>query len=338
MSPNVWYDADADLTRLNGRTVAVVGFGSQGSAHAHNLRDAGVRVVVGLRRGGASWERATAAGFDVRTVGDAVAAADLVMLLVPDQEQGDLYRRDIAPALTAGKTLLFAHGFNVHFGEIAPARDVTVALVAPKAPGPMVRAEYVAGRGVPALIAVHHDADGFAVADALAYAKALGCTRAGVLETSFREEAETDLFGEQAVLCGGTVELVKAGFDTLVQAGYSPEMAYFECLHELKLIVDLLHRGGLGLMHRAVSDTAEYGDRSRGPRVIGPQVRDAMRELLTEIQDGTFAKEWLAEHRAGAPRMRAWREAEPAHPIETTGERLRAMMSWSDAVPSKVVA
>lgn len=334
MTTPVWYDADADRRRLDDRTVAILGYGSQGAAHAANLRDAGVRVLVGARPGGPSWRAAAAAGFAVRDPRAATAEADLVMVLVPDQEQGTLYREAIAPALAPGKSLFFAHGFNVHFGEIVPPAGVDVALVAPKAPGPMVRAEYVAGRGVPALVAVHQDASGGALADALAYAAALGCTRAGVLATSFREEVETDLFGEQAVLCGGTVELVKAGFETLVEAGYSPEMAYFECLHELKLIVDLLHRGGLGLMHRAVSDTAEYGDRSRGPRVIGAPVRTAMRELLGEIQDGTFAREWLAEHRAGAPRMRAWRAEEPAHPIETTGDRLRGMMAWAEPRPA----
>jgi len=320
---------EADLDRLRDRVVAVIGFGSQGHAHALNLHESGIRVLVGLRAGGASATKAAAAGLDVRSVREAAAAADLIMLLVPDQTMRDIYDAEVAPVLQPGKTLLFAHGFNVHFGEIVPPAGVDVAMVAPKSPGHLVRSEYEEGRGVPGLVAVHQDASGHALADALAYAAGIGCTRAGVIETTFREETETDLFGEQAVLCGGVTALVKHGFETLTEAGYSPEMAYFECLHELKLIVDLMYRGGLGFMRYSISDTAEYGDYTRGPRVVTEQSREAMRQILAEIQSGQFAREWLAEHRGGHAQFDAMRTADDQHPLERTGRALRAMMPWS---------
>src|SRR6266478_2296844 len=301
----IFYDTYADPARLQNRVVAVIGYGSQGHAHALNLRDSGVgaRALVGLRPGGQSWERARAEQLDVRPVTEAARAADVIMMLVPDQEARAVYESGIAPALQRGKTLLFAHGFNIHFREIVPPAGVDVAMIAPKSPGHMVRSEFQAGRGVPALVAVQRDASGHALADALAYAAGIGCTRAGVLETSCKEEAETDLFGEQAVLCGGVTALVQAGFETLTNAGYAPEMAYFECLHELKLIVDLIYRGGLGFMRHSISNTAEYGDLTRGDRVISPAVRAEMRKLLADIRSGVFAKEWIAECRAGAPRF-----------------------------------
>ena len=292
-SVRVYYDADTDKGRLSGRTFAVVGYGSQGHAHALNLRDSGARVIVGLRAGSASAERAKAAGLDVRPVSAAAAAADTIMMLVPDQDARAVYERDVAGGLAAGKTLMFAHGFNIHYGEITPPAGVDVSLVAPKSPGHLVRSEYEAGRGVPGLVAVHQDASGEALTNALAYAAGIGCTRAGVIETSFREETETDLFGEQAVLCGGVTALVKAGFETLTAAGYRPEMAYFECLHELKLIVDLMYRGGMQFMRYSISDTAEYGDYTRGPRVVTEETRAEMRRILDEIQNGSFAREWL---------------------------------------------
>ena len=333
MSPSgvrVVYDADADPARLRDRVVAVIGYGSQGHAHSLNLRDSGVRVIVGLRPGGASWERARSEKLEVRPVADAAAAADVVMMLVPDQEARAVYEAGVAGALGRGKTLLFAHGFNIHFGEIVPPPTVDVAMIAPKSPGHMVRSEYQAGRGVPALVAVQRDASGHALDDALAYAAGIGCTRAGVLETSFREETETDLFGEQAVLCGGVTALVQAGFETLTDAGYAPEIAYFECLHELKLIVDLMYRGGMGFMRRSISDTAEYGDYTRGPQIVTDEVRAAMRRMLADIQSGSFAREWIAECRGGAARFQALRRAEAEHPIERIGARLRAMMPWTE--------
>jgi ketol-acid reductoisomerase len=319
-----------DLSRLQGRTVAIIGYGSQGHAHALNLHESGVRVVVGLRPDGASAAKAKAAGLDVRSVADAAKAADIIMLLVPDQTMRGIYEESIAPALTKGKTLYFAHGFNVHFGEIVAPKDVDVALIAPKGPGHLVRSEFEIGRGVPGLVAIHQDASGHALDDALAYAAGIGCTRAGVIETSFREETETDLFGEQAVLCGGATALVKAGFETLVEAGYSPEMAYFECMHELKLIVDLLYRGGLGFMRYSISDTAEYGDYTRGPRVVNDGTKAEMKKILGEIQSGQFAKEWLAETRAGYPKFNQMRRDDDQHGIEVVGRKLRAMMPWSE--------
>ena len=326
----VYYDADADRRRLAGRTFAVIGYGSQGHAHALNLRDSGANVVVGLRPGGGSWERAAAAGLDVRSVEEAAQIANVIMMLVPDQDARAVYESGVAQNLRRGKTLMFAHGFNIHYGEIVPPRDVDVSMVAPKSPGHLVRSEFEAGRGVPGLVAIHQDASGEALADALAYAAGIGCTRAGVIETSFREETETDLFGEQAVLCGGVTALVKAGFETLTRAGYRPEMAYFECLHELKLIVDLMYRGGLQFMRYSISDTAEYGDYTRGPRVITDDTRAAMRQILDAIQDGSFAREWLAENRAGRPEFQRLRQADRNHEIERVGARLRAMMPWSE--------
>jgi ketol-acid reductoisomerase len=326
----VYYDGDADRRRLSNRTFAIIGYGSQGHAHALNLRDSGATVVVGLRPGGGSWERAAAAGLDVRSVEEAAQVANVIMMLVPDQDARAIYEAGVAPGLRPGKTLMFAHGFNIHYGEIVPPADVDVSMVAPKSPGHLVRSEFEAGRGVPGLVAVHQDASGHALADALAYAAGIGCTRAGVIETSFREETETDLFGEQAVLCGGVTALVKAGFETLTRAGYRPEMAYFECLHELKLIVDLMYRGGLQFMRYSISDTAEYGDYTRGPRVITEETRAAMQRILEAIQDGSFAREWLAENRAGGPEFQRLRQADRDHEIERVGTRLRAMMPWSE--------
>ncbi len=326
----VYYDADADLGRLTGRTIAVIGYGSQGHAHALNLRESGATVLVGLRPGGGSWRRAQAERLDVRPIPDAAAAADVIMMLVPDQDGGPVYQAEIAPVLAPGKTLMFAHGFNIHFREIVPPTGVDVSMIAPKSPGHLVRSEYQAGRGVPALVAIQQDASGHALANALAYAAGIGCTRAGVLETSFREETETDLFGEQAVLCGGVTALVKAGFETLTEAGYAPEMAYFECLHELKLIVDLMYRGGLKFMRYSISDTAEYGDYTRGPRLITAATREEMRKILREIRSGDFAREWLEESRKGGPNFERMRQADFEHPIERVGAQLRAMMPWSE--------
>jgi ketol-acid reductoisomerase len=326
----VYYDADADSARLAGRTIAIIGYGSQGHAHTLNLRESGASVLVGLRQGGASWNRARAEGLDVRPVVEAAERADIIMMLVPDQDGRAIYEAGIAAGLHPGNTLMFAHGFNIHYEEIVPPPGVDVSMVAPKSPGHLVRSEYEAGRGVPGLVAVHQDSSGQALANALAYAAGIGCTRAGVIETSFREETETDLFGEQAVLCGGVTALVKAGFETLTKAGYRPEMAYFECLHELKLIVDLMYRGGLGFMRHSISDTAEYGDYTRGPRVITDETRAEMRRILEAIQDGSFAREWLAENRAGGPNFERARQADKDHEIERVGAELRAMMPWSE--------
>jgi len=328
--PRIYYDRDADPSRLAGRVFAVIGYGSQGHAHALNLKESGARVIVGLRKGGGSWSKAEAAGLDVRPVADAARAADTIMMLVPDQDGRTIYDASVGPELRAGKTLMFAHGFNVHFGEIAPPTGVDVSMVAPKSPGHLVRSEYQAGRGVPGLVAIHQDASGEARANALAYARGIGCTRAGVFETTFQEETETDLFGEQAVLCGGVSELIKAGFETLVNAGYRPEMAYFECLHELKLIVDLINRGGLSFMRDSISDTAEYGDYSRGSRIITDRTRQEMEQILAEVQDGRFAREWLAEHRSGGNNFARMRAAGKEHQIEQVGARLRAMMPWTE--------
>ncbi len=296
-SVRVYYEADTDRARLRDRVFAIIGYGSQGHAHAQNLRDSGARVIVGLRPDGASWQQAASDGLEVRPVAEAAKAGDVIMMLVPDQEQRAVYEAAVAPALGAGKTLMFAHGFNIHFGEIVPPPAVDVSMIAPKSPGHLVRSEYQAGRGVPGLVAVHQDASGKGLANALAYGTGIGCSRAGVIATTFAEETETDLFGEQAVLCGGVTALIQAGFETLTEAGYAPEMAYFECLHELKLIVDLIYRGGLGFMRHSISNTAEYGDLTRGSRVISPAVREEMRRLLADIRNGTFAKEWIAECR-----------------------------------------
>ena len=324
----LYYDADASLDQLSSRRIAVIGFGSQGHAHALNCRDSGLDVRVGLPASSASRAKAAAAGLKVMGIPEACAEADMIMVLVPDHVQKAIYATDIAPHLTAGKTLMFAHGFNVHFGAIVPPKDVDVSMVAPKSPGHRVRELYQQGAGVPALFAVHQDATGHAKADALAYARAIGCTRAGVLETTFREETETDLFGEQAVLCGGVSALVKAGFETLTEAGYKPELAYFECLHELKLIVDLMYQGGLNYMRHSVSDTAEYGDYVAGPQIITDETRATMRRLLSNIQDGTFARNWIAENETGRANFDGARRRDLHHPIEQVGLELRRMMPF----------
>jgi len=328
----IYYDADADLGDLKGRRVAVIGYGSQGHAHALNLRDNGVEVEVGLPAASRSRARAQADGLVVREVGEAAERADIVMILTPDTGQAKLYREEIRPHLKAGNTLMFAHGFNIRFGTIEPPEGVDVSMVAPKAPGHRVREVFKEGQGTPGLLAVHKDATGRARATALAYAKGIGCTRAGVIETTFAEETETDLFGEQAVLCGGVSALVKAGFQTLVDAGYQPAIAYFECLHELKLIVDLMYRGGLNYMRYSISDTAEHGDYTGGPRLVTEETRKEMKRMLQEIQDGTYAKKWIAENEAGRPTFNATRRAEREQLIEKVGEQLRAMMPFLDAV------
>jgi ketol-acid reductoisomerase len=324
----IYYDQDADLGRLSGKKVAIIGFGSQGHAHARNLHDSGVDVVVGLYPGSKSWEKVQAAGLTPMTVAEAAQAADVIMILTPDVGQAKIYREEIAPAMKAGKTLMFAHGFNIRYGQIVPPPDVDVSMVAPKGPGHRVRETYVAGQGVPALVAVYQDASGEAKANALAYAKGLGATRAGVLETTFAEETETDLFGEQAVLCGGVSNLMKAGFETLVAAGYQPEIAYFECIHEMKLIVDLIYQGGLSYMRYSVSDTAEHGDYRSGPRIVDERVRAEMKEILAEIQDGQYAEEWLDENAAGRPVFNKVREDEMNSQVEEVGRNLRRMMPW----------
>ena len=324
----VFYDNDADLALIQKKKVAIIGYGSQGHAHALNLKDSGVSVVVGLRNDSSSWEKASKAGLEVKEVAAAVAAADVVMILTPDEGQGALYRDEIAPNIRQGAALVFAHGFNVHFGQIHPRADLDCFLVAPKGPGHLVRSTYTQGGGVPSLIAVHQDASGNATNIALSYAKANGGTRAGVIETSFREETETDLFGEQAVLCGGATALVQAGFETLVEAGYAPEMAYFECMHELKLIVDLMYEGGISNMRYSISNTAEYGDLTRGPRVVNADTKAEMKKILTEIQNGQFAKEFILENQSGKPTMQAMRRIGAEHPIEVVGNKLRSMMTW----------
>src|SRR5450432_1368139 len=326
--PKRFYEKDGNLGLLKGRTVAIIGYGSQGHAHALNLRDSGVDVVVGLYAGSKSWAKAEAAGLKVMTTADAAKASNMVMILVSDHIQADLYNKEIAPHMTAGKTLMFAHGFNIHFKQIAPPADVDVSMVAPKAPGHRVRELFTEGVGVPALVAVHQNPSGQALERALAYALALGCLKAGVIDTDFREETESDLFGEQAVLCGGAAELIRAGFETLVEAGYAPEIAYFECLHELKLIVDLIQEGGLGYMRFSVSDTAEYGDYTRGPRIITKETRAEMKKILSEIQSGEFARTWLAENRTGRKNFLASREAAKDQPVERVGAELRSMMTF----------
>jgi len=324
----LYYDADADTSRLGGRPIAIVGFGSQGHAHALNLRDSGMDVRVGLHESSRSRAKAEAAGLRVLPVADAVRESQIAMLLVPDTAQPAVYCDHVLPALAPGKALLFAHGFNVRYGQIVAPAGVDVAMIAPKAPGHRVREVYTQGGGVPALVAVHQDASGHAFADALAYAKGLGCTRAGVLQTTFEEETETDLFGEQAVLCGGVSALVKAGFETLVDAGYQPEVAYFECMHELKLIVDLFYQGGLNYMRYSVSDTAEYGDYHAGPQIVTEETKRTMRRLLAEIQDGSFAQQWIDENTKGQPAFRAARRRETELPIEEVGRALRRMMPF----------
>jgi len=324
----VFSEADADLTHLKGKKVAVIGYGSQGHAHANNLRDSGIDVIVGLRRDGGSWAKAEQAGLTVMETADAAKAAQVIMLVVPDELAAELYESDIAPGLADGDYLAVAHGFNIHFKKIVPPAGVNVFMVAPKGPGHLVRSEFQKGRGVPCLLAIHQDPSGNTKDIGLAYAHAIGGTRAGVIETSFREETETDLFGEQAVLCGGLTELIRAGYETLVDAGYSPEMAYFECLHEVKLIVDLIYEGGISNMRYSVSNTAEYGDMTRGKRVVGQETRDAMKQVLSEIQSGKFADEWLTEYKCGSPHFNELRKEGANHPIEEVGERLRSLMPW----------
>lgn len=325
----VFHDQDADLAVLKGKKIAVLGYGSQGHAQAQNLKDSGLDVVVGLAKGiDDSWEKAEEAGMTVLTVSEAAGQCDLIQILLPDEIQAKVYAEEIAPYMTEGKALMFSHGFNIHFGQIIPPDNVDVIMVAPKSPGHMVRQMYTEGAGVPGLVAVQQDYTGKARDVAMAYAKGIGCTRAGVFDTTFQEETETDLFGEQAVLCGGVTELIKAGFDTLVEAGYAPEMAYFECLHEMKLIVDLINEGGLSLMRYSVSNTAEYGDYMVGPRIITEETREEMRNVLAEIQDGTFAKEFLLENQVNKPFMNAIRKQEQESLIEEVGEEIRALMPW----------
>jgi ketol-acid reductoisomerase len=324
----IYYDADADLSYLDGKHIAILGYGSQGHAHALNLKDSGCDVVVGLYEGSKSWAVAEQDGVKVLPSDQAAAWADTIMVVVPDQTQRQLYQESIRPGLKAGNTLMFAHGFNIHHKQVLPPPDVDVSMIAPKGPGHLVRSTFQAGAGVPALIAIQQDASGKAKQNALAYAKALGASRAGVLETTFAEETETDNFGEQAVLCGGLSALIKAGYETLVEAGYQPEVAYFECCHELKLIIDLIYEGGLARMRYSISDTAEFGDYYAGPKIVDDHVKETMRQLLRDIQDGTFARTWILENQAGRPNFFAKREMEARHPIEEVGRELRGMMGW----------
>jgi ketol-acid reductoisomerase len=322
------YDDDADLSLLEGKTVAILGYGSQGHAHALNLHDSGIDVVVGLREDSSSVEKAKSDGLEVDSIANAASRGDVVMVLLPDEKQAEIWESEIKDGIAAGNLLLFAHGFSIHFGQIEPGPEVDVAMVAPKGPGHLVRRQFQEGAGVPGLVAVHQDASGNAQALALAYAKGIGCTRGGVIETTFKDETETDLFGEQSVLCGGVTELVRAGYETLVDAGYDPRLAYFECLHELKLIVDLMYEKGITGMRYSISNTAEYGDLTRGKRVIGEPTREAMKQILGEIQSGEFAKEWIAENRAGQENFQRMREEEKNHQVETVGKELRASMDW----------
>lgn len=331
----IFYDGDADLNLLRGKKAAVIGYGSQGHAQAQNLRDSGVEVIVSDIEGTANYEKAIEDGFSPVTASEAAAAGDIIQILTEDHAQAFVYKQFVLPHMKAGKTLLFSHGFNIHYSQIVPLPVVDVIMVAPKGPGHLVRSEYVRGAGVPSLYAVFQDASGQATQTALAYAKGIGATRAGVIPTTFKEETETDLFGEQAVLCGGVTELIKAGFDTLVEAGYQPEIAYFECMHEMKLIVDLFYQGGLAYMRYSVSDTAEYGDLTRGKRIVTPETRAEMKKILGEVQSGAFAKEWILENQAGRPMFRTLREIEKRHLIEEVGEKLRAMMPFLNAVKIK---
>src|SRR5690348_3809627 len=324
----VYYDKDADLSLVKGKKVTIIGYGSQGHAHAQNLKDSGVKVTVGLRKGGASWEKAEKAKIPVKEIGEAVKGADLVMILLPDENHSQVYYESIEPNIKKGAALAFAHGFNIHFKQIVPRTDLDVIMIAPKGPGHLVRSTYTQGGGVPALIAVHQNASGKAKDLALSYAAAIGAARGGVIETNFREETETDLFGEQTVLCGGIVELIKAGYETLVEAGYAPEMAYFECLHETKLIVDLIYEGGIANMNYSISNNAEFGEYQTGPRIITDETKQEMRRVLKDIQTGKFTSEWIRECKAGQPGFKAIRRVNDAHPIEEVGEKLRAMMPW----------
>ena len=324
----MYYDNDADLSLLDGKIVGIIGYGSQGHAHALNLHDSGVKVMVGLYEGSSSKAKAEAEGLEVGTVAEVSQAADVITLLIPDTTQPSVYRESVLPHLHTGKTLMFAHGFNIHFKTVTPPENVDVSMVAPKAPGHRMREVFTRGSGVPGLLAIHQDVSGQAREVGLAYAKGIGCTRAGVLDTTFKEETETDLFGEQAVLCGGVTSLVKAGFETLVEAGYQPESAYFEVMHELKLIVDLMYQGGMDYMRYSVSDTAEYGDYSRGPQVVDDHVKENMKRILADIQSGAFAKEWITENDEGRPRFNRMRKTDAEHPLEKVGAELRAMMPW----------
>lgn len=324
----IYYEKDAPSAPLENKRVTVLGYGSQGRAHALNLKDSGMDVTVGLRKDSGSWQRAEADGVQVGGLNETCSDADLIAMLVPDQHQAAVYHEAVEPNLSPGAALLFAHGFNIHFGQIRPPADVDVIMIAPKAPGPLVRRTFEGGSGTPGLLAVHQDATGNAEARALAYAKGIGCTRAGVIETTFAEETETDLFGEQAVLCGGTSRLIQAGFETLVRAGYQPEIAFFECMHELKLIVDLLYEGGFTKMRDAISDTAEYGDLTRGKHIVTKETEAAMQKILDDIKSGEFAREWVLENKAGTPVLDGERRAQAAHPIEEVGAQLRGMMSW----------
>jgi ketol-acid reductoisomerase len=324
----IYYEQDAPIDELQGKTIAIIGYGSQGHAHAQNLRDSGLSVVVGELPGTSNYDLSVKHGFEPVSAGEAAAEGDLIMVLVPDHVQAQLYESAIKPNLKTGNMLLFAHGFNIHFGQIVPPADVDVTMVAPKGPGHLVRREYERGAGVPSLVAIHQDYTGEALKRALAYANGIGATRAGVIETTYKEETETDLFGEQCVLCGGVTELIKAGFETLVEAGYQPEIAYFECCHELKLIVDLIYEGGLAKMRYSISDTAEYGDLTRGKRLITEETRKEMRRILDEVQCGSFAREWMLENKVNSPVFNALRQREKEHPIEEVGSRLRDMMGW----------
>ena len=324
------YDDDADLSLLEGKTVAILGYGSQGHAHALNLHNSGVNVVVGLRPDSSSVDKAKADGLEVDTIADAASRGDVVMILLPDEKQAEIWESEIKDGIAPGNLLLFAHGFSIHFGQIDPGPEVDVAMVAPKGPGHLVRRQFTEGKGVPGLVAVHQDASGNARNLALAYAKGIGCTRGGVIETTFKDETETDLFGEQSVLCGGVTELVRAGYETLTEAGYDPRLAYFECLHELKLIVDLMYEKGITGMRYSISNTAEYGDLTRGKRVIGQPTRDAMKQILSEIQSGEFAKEWIAENQAGQENFQRMREEQKNHQVEVVGKELRSSMDWID--------
>ncbi|MCZ6660830.1 MAG: ketol-acid reductoisomerase [bacterium] len=331
----IYYEKDADISHLEGKTIAIVGYGSQGHAHACNLKDSGQKVIVGLRKDNSSWGRAESAGLDVTTVPEASAAAHIVMMLTPDELSGDIYRNDVAPGMEAGNALAFAHGFNIHYGQVVPPKDIDVFMVAPKAPGHLVRRIYTEGGGVPMLLAIEQDSTGNAKQLALAYAKAIGGTRAGVIETTYKEETETDLFGEQVVLCGGLTSLILASYEILVEAGYQPEVAYFECLHEVKLIVDLIYEGGIANMRYSISNTAQYGDMTRGPRLINEDSRRIMKEFLSDVQDGTFAREWVLENKAGRPVFDKLAKMASEHPIEKVGAELRAMMAKGSEIAAK---
>ena len=328
--PKIYYQEDCNLSLLEGKTIAVIGYGSQGHAHALNLKESGCNVIVGLYEGSRSWKKAEEQGFEVYTAAEATKKADVIMILINDEKQAAMYKESIAPNLRPGMMLMFAHGFAIHFGQIVPPKDVDVTMIAPKAPGHTVRSEYQRGRGTPCLIAVHQDATGKATDMALAYGQGIGGARAGILETTFKVETETDLFGEQAVLCGGVCALMKAGFETLVEAGYAPENAYFECVHEMKLIVDLIYESGFAGMRYSISNTAEYGDYITGPKIVTDETKKAMKKILSDIQDGTFAKDWLTENQVGCPHFNAMRKNEAAQPLETVGSELRKLYSWND--------